>query len=200
MYGVLPPPLELTGDFQKDIDFAYSYFEKELNDRNKRPTLFDKQVYIEAKEIIHDRPQGFWHIISLENTHRFKILPCVNDKCISLCNQNCIYAHHPVSIKYGFEVRNVCLLRASRLPWITEIIKLASRDDPSIKVWLKPGKGKQSSKLHLRYTNDGADYILIFSVEKYVYRLISAFPVFYTQDKADFDKDSKEFAWSYFDS
>ena len=52
MYGVLSSPLELTGDFEKDIDIAYEYFSTAINDRKKRPTLFDKEVFIEAHEII----------------------------------------------------------------------------------------------------------------------------------------------------
>ena len=79
MYGVLSSPLELTGDFEKDIDIAYEYFSTAINDRKKRPTLFDKEVFIEAHEIIEGRPEGFWHVISLEENHHFKVLPCVND-------------------------------------------------------------------------------------------------------------------------
>lgn len=200
MFGVLSSPLKLTGDFERDIDAAYEYFQREINDRNKRPTLFDKEVFIEAHEKIDERPQGFWHIISLEQTHHFKVLPCVNDGNIDLCDQNCNQSLHSVAIKSGTEVRNICLLRASRLPWIVDIIKLACKGDPSVNVWLKPGKGKQSNKLYLRYNHDGADYVLIFSAEKRFYRLISAFPVFYTSDKADFEKEYQKHAWSYFDT
>ena len=198
MYGVLSSPLTFSGNFDEDVNTAYEYFQSAINDRRKRPTLFDKEVFIEAKEQIEDRPQGFWHAISLEERHSFKVLPCVNDGNINLCEQNCLEKHHQISIKYGAETRNICLLRASRLPWIIDIIKLANRDDPSVNVWLKPGKGKASDKLYLRYNHDGADYVLIFSVEKHFYRLISAFPVFYTNEKADFDKDYANFAWSYF--
>ena len=200
MYGVLSAPLTLSGNFNDDVDIAYDFFQREINDRSKRPTLFDKEVFIEAHEQIDGRPQGFWHVISLDNRHRFKVLPCVNDGNIDLCGQNCNNGHRQIAIKYGVEVRNICLLRASRLPWIVDIIKLASRKDPSVKVWRKPGGGKQSDKVYLRYNHDGADYVLIFSAEKRFYRLISAFPVFYTSDKADFDKECAEYAWSYFDT
>ena len=40
----------------------------------------------------------------------------------------------------------------------------------------------------------------ILSVEKRFYRLISAFPVFYTNEKENFDKDYRKYAWSYFDT
>ncbi len=119
---------------------------------------------------------------------------------IELCNQNCNASHHAIVVKYGAETRNVCLLRASRLPWIIDIIKLAGKNDSSVNVWLKPGTGRQNGKLYLRYNHHGADFVLIFSVEKRFYRLISAFPVFYTNEKENFDKDYRKYAWSYFDT
>ena len=42
-------------------------------------------------------------------------------------------------------------------------------------------------------------YVVIFSAEKHFYRLISAFPVFYNNQKSDFDKDAERYHWSYFD-
>ena len=199
MFGGLSSPLPLTGDFNKDIETAYTYFQRELNNRQKRPSLFDKQVFIEAHEQIDGRPQGFWHIISLEEKHRFEILPCVNDQNISLCSQNCTNSHHTVLIKNESERRNICLLRASRLPWIVDIIRLANRDDSSVSVWFKSENGHQSGKLYLHYNHAGADYILIFSAEKHFYRLISAYPVFYSRDKARFEKDAEKYCWSYFE-
>ena len=58
----------------------------------------------------------------------------------------------------------------------------------------------KNGKLYLRYNHHGADFVLIFSVEKRFYRLISAFPVFYTNEKENFDKDYRKYAWSYFDT
>ncbi len=198
MYGKLSSPLTLCDNFEKNLESAYDYFQNNINNRGKRPVLFDKEVYIEAKEQIDDKPQGFWHAISLQDNHHFKILPCVNDSNINLCGQNCETHLHQVEIKNGCEVRNICLLRASRLPWIVDIIKLASRDDPSVEVWKKPGTGKASEKLYLRYNHDGADYVMIFSCEKHFYRLISSFPVFYSAEKAAFTKDFQNYKWSYF--
>lgn len=198
MYGALSSPLTFSDNFEKNLDIAYEYFQGAINDRSKRPALFDKQVFIEAHEKIDGRPEGFWHVVSLETTHQFKVLPCVNDGNINLCGQNCNNNNHQVSVKYGVEVRNLCLLRASRLPWIVDIITLANKNDPSVEVWLKPSTGKSSDKLYLRYNQDGADYVIIFSDEKHHYRLISAFPVFYIREKEQFSKDYKKFAWSYF--
>lgn len=63
IYGVLSSPLELTGDFEKDIDIAYEYFSTAINDRKKRPTLFDKEVFIEAHEIIEGQFTKWYAIL-----------------------------------------------------------------------------------------------------------------------------------------
>jgi len=198
MYGKLSIPLNMTGNFETDVQSSYEYFQKNIYGSNKRLVLFDKEVFIEAREKIDEIPSGFWHAISLEETHRFRVLPCTNDGNINLCHQNCNCGRKQVVIKYGAETRNICLLRASRLPWIVDIINLANKDDPSVVVWKKPSKDKRSDKLYLRYNHSGADFILIFSVERYYFRLISSFPVFYLSDKEKFDKDAASYAWSYF--
>ena len=197
MYGALSSPLKLTGNFEEDVNTSYEYFQKTLNDRTNRPTLYGKWIFIEARETIDNRPQGFWHIISIQNSHNaFKVFPCTNDENIDLCAQNCVKSHHSITIS-GCEVRNICLLRASRLPWLIDIIELANKNDPSICVWLKKGNRKRNDKLYLRYHHFGVDYVVIFSIEKRFYRLLSAFPVFYANVKATFDKEANQYRWSY---
>lgn len=198
MYGKLSDPLTMTGNFEESLNSAYNYFSENIYDRNKRPILFGKSIFVEAHEIIEERPAGFWHIVSLEDKHHFnKVLPCTNDSSIAVCEQNCNTKQHMVSIQYGAEDRSICLYRASRIPWIVDIIQLANSGDSEVDIWLKPGNNKRSDKLYLRYNHDGADYIVIFSAEKRFYRIISAFPVFYVSEKADFDKDYAAYAWTY---
>ena len=199
MNSQLSPILHFTTDINQSIDIAYDYFSKNIGDRAHRPALFDKEVYIECAEIVNDRPVGFWHIISLEDKHNFsKIVPCVNDPSIDLCAQNCITKKNQIEIKYGTEVRCICLYRAVRLPWIIDLIKMANRDDPSVQVWLKPGGQKANDRLYLRYNHDGNDFVVIFTVQKSFYRLVSAFPVFYLREKEDMNKDYDTYHWSYF--
>ncbi|MFR1973677.1 MAG: hypothetical protein ACLS3F_03470 [Oscillospiraceae bacterium] len=87
-----------------------------------------------------------------------------------------LLSHHAIVVKHGAETRNVCLLRASSLPWIIDIIKLAGKNDSSVNVWLKPGIGRQNGKLYLRYNHHGADFVLIFSVEERFYPFDLCFP------------------------
>ena len=199
MKSNLSPILQLPQDMSCGIDAAYEYFSNNIANRAKRPTLFDKEVYIECGEMIEDRPMGFWHIISLEDSHRFsKIVPCVNDPAINLCNRNCITQKRKVTIKFGTESRSICLYRAARLPWIIDLMKMANRDDPAVQVWVKPSGQKANKKLYLRYNHGGNDFVVIFAVQKNFYRLISAFPVFYLKEKEQFDDDYAENSWSYF--
>lgn len=199
MKSNLSPILQLPPDMSRGIDVAYEYFSNNIANRAKRPTLFDKEVFIECAEMVEARPAGFWHIVSLEEKHRFsKIVPCVNDPSINLCNRNCITWEKRIAIKFGTEIRSICLYRAARLPWIIDLIKMANRDDPAVQVWLKPGGQKTNEKLYIRYNHDGNDFVVIFAVEKKFYRLISAFPVFYLNEKEQLDKDCAANPWSYF--
>ena len=68
-----------------------------------------------------------------------------------------------------------------------DIINLANEQDSRIKVWEK------DRKLHLRYDYGDIDYVLIFSSKKNIYKLISAFPVFYINKKETFDKDYNDY-------
>ena len=192
-FAKLSDTLELTDNFDESIEMAYKYFAEKINNKEKRPVLFDKEVFVEAGEWPAGKPVGFWHIVSLEETHKFKVLPCVNDIASELCDENCEKKYHRINIKYDTETRELCLLRASRLPWILDLFRLANRDDPSVTVWIKPDK-----KVYLRYNHYGIDYVIILSETKHYYRIITAFPVFYTKDKKGFAKDSMEFSWSYF--
>jgi len=199
MYGKLSQPMTFDGGFQESIDKAFLYFKENIGNREKRPVLFDKNIFIETREIIDERPVGFWHIISLEEKHNFKkLLPCNNDSAMNHCNQNCNKQNNVVVINYGAETRSICLYRTSRMHWIIEIIELANRNDHDVKVWLKPGDNHRNDKLYLRYNIDGADFVVIFSVEKRFYRLISAFPVFYLSEKETFDNEYSLYKWEYF--
>lgn len=196
MPNKLSPVLNLSNNFEENIEAAYDYFQENIFNKENRPTLFGKGVFIEAHERINGKPEGFWHIISMEESHRFKVLPCVNDSSIDCCGQNCVTPCHQIVIKMGTEVRNICLLRASRLPWIIDILHMANNKDPDLKCW-KMQNANKNEKLYIRYKNGAADFILIFSIEKLFYRLISAFPVFYIKDKTAFDKDYAENKWDY---
>lgn len=200
MKSELSPILEFTDDFENNIDIAYEYFTNKIADPAHRPQLYDKEIFVECREKINDRPVGFWHIVSLEDTHNIKnYVPCVNDESNEYCNENCISGEYQIAIKYGSETRNLCLYRASRLPWIIDLIKMAERDDPMVDIWLKPGGNKGVDKLYLRYNHKGNDFLVVFTVEKKYYRLISAYPVFYNRSKKDLTVEYKKYKWSYFE-
>ena len=47
--------------------------------------------------------------------------------------------------------------------------------------------------MDFRYNNADIDYVVIFFETKEIYRLISAFPVFYINKKQIFDKDYNDY-------
>ena len=193
----LSPPLDLSSDFEESIETAFAFFADNIFNRSKRPALFDKEVFIEANEVIEGKPIGFWHFISIENNHKFEVLPCNNDITLEQCNGNCESNKHQISSTMKADKRNICLYRARRLPWILDILKMANRDDPAVKVWYKPDDAS-NGKLYLRYCKQGNDYVVILANTKKFYRIISAFPVFYKKERKVFDKDYERFKWSYF--
>ena len=190
----LPATLDMQEDIEKNIDIAYEYFALYLKDKASRPTLFGKMVYIDISEYIDEKPIGFWHLISLKELNT-EILPCNNDHAVSLCKQNCITMKRFVFLKRHEEARAICIYRASRLPWIVEIICLANVKSEKIKCWLI--SDKNSSKLYIRYQQGATDFILILKEEKTMYRLTSAFPVFNVSDMKQFAQGFKDHKWEY---
>ena len=52
----------------------------------------------------------------------------------NICKMNCQTNKKSVTLKNG-KCRNICIYRACRIKWITEIIKLANKNDKNIKIW-----------------------------------------------------------------
>lgn len=181
--------LIFNNDFENNINIASDFFYKNIFDKESRPDLWGKKIFIEAHEFVDKRPYGFWHLVSLDDNHHYKnLFPCNNDITISLCNYNCLYCTHKIVLRYSTETRYLCLYRASMLPWINEIIKLANIYDKRISFWKVP-QPKQKSKVYLRYKYNQDDYIIILSDESKFYRVIAAYPVFLKNEKERFDKD-----------
>ncbi len=182
----MPPVLDVSNKSYNDkIDYLYKFYETEIMDRNKRPKLFNKFIYIDCNLRIKRKTEKFWHLITLGQKELFEILPCNNDISSTLCNANCIHGKKQIITSDG-EIRNICFYRAIRINWINEIIKLANKNDSNIKIWLKPGP---DNKLHIRLQESITDYILIFKEKPKYYYFITAYPVFYRGAKINFDND-----------
>ena len=52
---------------------------------------------------------------------------------------------------------------------------------------------EKDNKFHVRFQHQDVDYVVIFSINKGRYQLISAFPVFYIKKKKAIDKAYQEY-------
>ena len=145
--------------------------------------------------MVENKIVGFWHLITTTMT-KLSILPCTNDVSYENCAGNCVTLSRLVEIKNENETRAVCLYRATHLPWIIDVIKLANEKNSFVNCW-KLVDDRNRSKLYVRYKKGIADYILIFSDEKKYYRLLTAYPVFMVRDRQKFDMFQIKNAWIY---
>jgi hypothetical protein len=190
----LSAALPMQEDINTSIEVAYEYFKDNLADLKSRPDLFGKKVYVQSAPFIEKKQIGFWHLISMNEVESV-ILPCTNDEVIELCEQNCQTMKRHVFVNKSDDPRAICMLRASRLPWIVDVINLANAKDPSIKCWIKTDKSMP--RLYIRYQKGSADYLVVFIVENNMYRLLTAYPVFMIYEKKNLEKDFKQFKYAY---
>ena len=130
----LSPKLSFNNEIEHGIAKAYEYFSTQLNDQNERPRLFGKQIFYESYEMVENKIVGFWHLISTKLIN-LSLLPCKGDIVYKQCDRNCIKLTRLIEIKNNKETRAVCLFRASHLPWIKDVIKLANERCEFVLCW-----------------------------------------------------------------
>lgn len=198
----LTRPLKLTEsrDINTMISSLYTLFNNELLDRNNRPKLLGKFIYIDCNKKIKSKNEIFWHVISLSEEEKFNVLPCNNDNVSLICPDNCIHKQHRIELANG-KLRNICLYRGARISWIKEIIELANQGDENIKVWRTNEivKGKPVINFKVRFTHETVDFLLVFvehqdklgKIKKYFFK--TAYPLFYIKSKIRCDTEFKKY-------
>ena len=172
----------LCNSLNAAIELIYDVYKKELMDKNKRPKLFGKFIYLDCNSLINNKAEVFWHLISLSTKEKFNILPCNNDKSYVLCKGNCLTEDNQIHLKKG-EKRNLCLYRAIRINWISNIIAFANQGSNYIEKWVK------NNRLYIRYQHNEIDYIVVLANKKKNYFFVSAYPVFYIKSKKNYSND-----------
>lgn len=176
---------------------AYEIFQVELNIRENRPTLFGRRLFIDARDQIDDKINGFWHVASIgADDSKFDMYPCSNDvaigKCVFLCNVD----HQDNFLKH--KNSTPCIYRASRISWIRQIIDMTndSEEFSKLKIWTHERNGEKH--LLIRYQFEIIDYIIIFKIsyknnDIEFFRLITAFPVVLKSFKKRYDREYNNF-------
>lgn len=179
----LPPTISFDEhNIDTAIENIYDTYKNELMDKSKRPRLFGKFIYIDCGSWIENKPEMFWHLISLSETEKFNILPCNNDKSMILCKGNCLTGTNQIILKNG-KKRNLCFYRATRINWICKVIEFANDGYNNIEKWIR------DNRIYIRFQQNEIDYILIFDIRKSYYYFVSAFPVFYINSKRNYCND-----------
>lgn len=189
----LPEPLIFPENKYLDdcIALGYDYFQKNILKQDVRPKLFGKNVYVDANTKTSNVHSIFWHLSGLEEqvTKDLNILPCQNETCSHNCMTNCERHLKKINEKNG-TVKIPCLYRISRLNWVNEVINLANQNNSNITILTELKRTKRGTKERtiLRYQYFNVDYVIILEERKTDFYFITAYPVFFAQDRKKFDK------------
>ncbi|MBO0962459.1 hypothetical protein J1P26_22455 [Neobacillus sp. MM2021_6] len=183
------------------LEESFRLYELEIKNRQKRPELFGRQVYINVNPGPDGKDYGFWHIASIgEDDTKFDMFPCENHIAHRICRYKCDSEHQDNFLQ---EINSVpCIYRAHRVNWIKEIIDLANKDrnHPNLRIWQQAGK--KGKRLLIRFINEDVsmDYVLVFQIEYKPnksdirwYRLITGYPVVLKSYKKRFNKEFLEY-------
>lgn len=199
----LPPPLTVDGDFNTTLDHFYEVFKSRFMNKEVRPELFGKFIFVNCKNWIDYKSETFWHLVAFDEgeSGSFNILPCNNDVAGQKCPVNCINKLHTVELNH--KKRDICFYRGARINWINQIIDLANKRDPNIQLWRKKEYNKrvtkEEEKTYIRFKHEGTDYLIVLAEKKdkhgklLNYHFVTAFPVFYLNKKRTYDEDYANF-------
>lgn len=160
--------------FTQALDYLYSIYMTEFSNKETRPTIQGKNLYIDFRNYVLGRPTLYWHLIGLDPKHTFKVLPCNNTEIKQRCPQNCN------SRNYCVANRNICLYRGQRFIWILDVISIYNKnpDDPRIKWYYKKVYGK--NRLHILYIDRDVEFIVVLEEYQRYFSLITGFTIFYS--------------------
>lgn len=189
----LPEPINFPDNkyLEDCIVLGYEYFKANILSQDIRPKLFGKNLYVDAKSKINNIHAIFWHLAGLEEqvTKDLNILPCQNETCSHNCMTNCEHHLKKVNEQNG-KVKIPCLYRISRLNWINEIINLANQNNSNVSILTEPKRTKRGTikRTILRYQYFNIDYVIILEERRTDFYFVTAYPVFFSQDRKKFDR------------
>lgn len=199
----LPPPLPIGEDFDSTLDSFYEVFKNGFMNKQTRPKLFGKFIYVNCNNWINYKSEAFWHLVAFDEgeSNSFNILPCNNDIAGQKCPDNCI--NKVFSIELSDKRRDICFYRGARLNWINEVLELANKRDRNIQLWRKKEYNKRSKqvdeKTYIRFKHETADYLIVLAEKQdkhgklINYHFVTAFPIFYLNKKRTYDEDYANF-------
>ena len=182
--------LSLDKNFDECIEDLYKAFLEDFQDKNLRPKINGKFVFVDFNKKTAQKPNIFWHLIGLDVKHSFQVLPCRNTKIQKYCNKNCKLCVHQ-KLK-----RNICLYRGVRLVWVLDVLNIYNNNpnDSRIKWYVEPLEGRNRLKIiYHDDTDEVVDFIVILEEYGENYKLITGFIMFYENSINDCEKKFMEY-------
>lgn len=196
--NILPPTLDFSSceTLEEQEEVAYNFFKNNIRDINKREKYKGKEIklrltppYYEGKE------EAFLHLTGFNEITKYSSKPCEEVVLIENCFTDCVSYNTPEN------QRNLCIFRASLLPWFNAVLKLANNDDPHIKCWENIREDKRRKKVNksilIRFQEEKIDYLIIIGVfinnDEEIYQLRSAYPLFFKSSKKTADKEYENY-------
>ena len=194
---LLSPPLDCSDACV--FEQSYAIFEAELKDKDSRPRLLDRFVFINFDDEIQGKPKAFWHIASIgADDSKYEKIPCAGDPAESFCEYQCDPDHTGNFLRAVNSIP--CCFRACRIRWVAEILKLANENPPTplLRVWKQKNQRTGENNLLIRLTDNEVDYVVVFRVsyknsDIYMYQLMTAYPVVLPGYKRRFDKEYENY-------
>lgn len=197
--------------FITDMNKIYQSFYNSFICRENRPKYKGKFIFFNMNREIKinngvgeinvqlQKPERFYHIISLENKKKYIMYPCANDRAIECCKNDCKLENALQDFK--ILNRTECYYRLARVNRIAEVIKLANNGDKNIQEWIEIERDKKGNKIYksfIRYKHKKDDFIVILredrkggQVDKY--QFTTAFPLFNKENKEEYDTKYNNF-------
>ncbi len=196
--SLLPQPLDFTNclSLEEQEELAYKFFKENIRNQEIREKYKETEIklrltppYYEGKEEV------FEHLTGFSETEKYKDKPCKETTLPEICLTKCTTDNIPLN------QRNLCLFRASLLPWFNGVIRLANNDNPHIKCWenirIDKKNRKQNRSLLIRFQHETADYLIVIGVfeknGKKNYQLRTAYPLFFNYEKQKLDKEYEKY-------
>lgn len=181
---------------------AYGIYTEELKDKNSRPRLLDKFVFVNTNSEEDGKDNAFWHISSIgADDTKFDSYPCNNHICYQKCRFLCEVDHEENHLSSRNSVP--CIYRSIHIPLVKILIEMVNQknESPNLKVWESINKHTKEKSFCIRYESqqEGIDYIVIFAKKggnggkEIFYTLKTAFPISLKSYKKRFDREYKNY-------
>ncbi len=200
--SLLPEPLDFSKclTYEEQEKIAYDFFKNNIRDLNVRQKYKGKEIKLRLTPPYFDgKEEAFLHLTGFNEITKYSNKPCKKIKLTGDCFTNCITDNIPIN------QRNLCIFRASLLPWFNVVLELANSDDSHIKYWenirIDRRRKKENKSILIRFQEDEIDYLIVIGVFKKnneeIYQLRSAYPLFFDLDKRKADKEYETYTISF---